>query len=165
VSQAAEAAGDSRLASDALSASPPLSPLDDDVLIQLVDVHKAFGSRQVLAGVNLTVRRGEAVGIIGPSGTGKSTILRIMAGLVAPDAGTVFIRGRPRVGLVGDASEAEEGLRVGMVFQSAALFDSLTVGENVGFTLYEHSALGDAAIQALVAQSLEKVGLAGVEGR
>ena len=77
--------------------------------------------------------------------------------------GTVYIRGKPRVGLVGD--EVEERLRVGMVFQSGAMFDSLTVGENVGFTLYEHSDLPEETIRQLVANSLEKVGLSGVEDR
>ena len=75
----------------------------------------------------------------------------------------MYIRGRARAGLVGD--EAEERLRVGMVFQSAAMFDSLTVGENVGFTLYEHSKLPEATIRRLVAESLEKVGMSGVEER
>ncbi len=81
----------------------------------------------------------------------------------AAPQGTVYIRGRARTGLVGD--EVEERLRVGMVFQSAAMFDSLTVGENVGFTLYEHSTLPEAAIKRLVAESLEKVGMSGVEER
>ena len=75
----------------------------------------------------------------------------------------MYIRGRARHGLVGD--ETEERLRVGMVFQSAAMFDSLTVGENVGFTLYEHSKLPEATIKRLVAESLLKVGLSGVEER
>ena len=77
--------------------------------------------------------------------------------------GEVYIRGRRRVGLIGD--ETEERLRVGMVFQSAALFDSLTVAQNVGFTLYEHSKLPDDVIRAIVARSLEKVGLSGAEER
>jgi ABC-type transporter Mla maintaining outer membrane lipid asymmetry ATPase subunit MlaF len=77
--------------------------------------------------------------------------------------GHVFIRGRRRKGLIGD--ETKERLRIGMVFQSAAMFDSLTVVENVGFTLYEHSKLPDARIRELVTESLTRVGLSGVEDR
>ena len=88
------------------------------------------------------------MGIIGSSGTGKSTVLRIMAGLLAPDEGEVIIRGKTREGLLSD--EKDPSLKVGMVFQSAALFDSLTVGENVGFKLYEHSDLPDDVIKGLI---------------
>ena len=102
------------------------------------NVFKSFGDKAILRGASFKIRRGEAVGIIGASGTGKSTTLRIAAGLLAPDSGEVLILGRPRSGLLSDSAE-DEHLRVGMVFQNAALFDSLTVGENVGFLLYEHS--------------------------
>ncbi len=138
---------------------------DDDVLIEFRNVHKAFGDKKILRGASFKIRRGEAVGIIGASGTGKSTTLRIAAGLLAPDSGEVLIQGKPRVGLLSDqAGGAEaEHLRLGMVFQNAALFDSLTVGENVGFLLYEHSDLPEPKIKELVADSLAKVGLPGVE--
>jgi ABC-type transporter Mla maintaining outer membrane lipid asymmetry ATPase subunit MlaF len=96
-------------------------------------------------------------------GTGKSTTLRIAAGLLAPDSGEVLIMGQRRTGLLSDQAE-EEPLRIGMVFQNAALFDSLTVGENVGFLLLEHSNLDEGRIRALVAESLARVGLPGVEG-
>ncbi|GMP67962.1 hypothetical protein CsSME_00027749 [Camellia sinensis var. sinensis] len=106
---------------------------ESDVLIECKDVYKSFGEKHILKGVSFKIRHGEAVGIIGPSGTGKSTILKIMAGLLTPDKGEVFIRGRRRHGLISD--DEISGLRIGMVFQSAALFDSLTVRENVGFLL------------------------------
>ncbi|KAG0461873.1 hypothetical protein HPP92_020349 [Vanilla planifolia] len=134
-----------------------------DVLIECRDVHKSFGEKQVLRGVSFKIRHGEAVGIIGPSGTGKSTILKIMAGLLAPDKGEVLICGRKRCGLVDDDGIA--GLRIGLVFQSAALFDSLTVRENVGFQLYENSRMQRDKIAELVTENLAAVGLKGVEDR
>uniref|UniRef100_A0A0D6QVM5 ABC transporter domain-containing protein n=1 Tax=Araucaria cunninghamii TaxID=56994 RepID=A0A0D6QVM5_ARACU len=136
---------------------------DSDCLIECRNVHKSFGEKHILRGVSFKIRYGEAVGIIGPSGTGKSTILKIMAGLLAPDKGEVYICGKKRHGLISD--EDIEGLRIGLVFQSAALFDSLTVRENVGFVLYEHSKLPHERIAQLVTESLEAVGLKEVEDR
>ncbi|CAL8470343.1 g9885 [Coccomyxa elongata] len=97
------------------------------------------------------------------SGTGKSTTLRLMAGLLAPDQGEVQILGQTRKGLLADDPELAERLKVGMVFQNGALFDSLTVGENVGFMLYEHTSLPHERVQEIVAESLAAVGLSGVE--
>ncbi|KAG8390760.1 hypothetical protein BUALT_Bualt01G0117000 [Buddleja alternifolia] len=136
---------------------------ESDVLIECRDIYKSFGEKHILRGVSFKIRHGEAVGIIGPSGTGKSTILKIMAGLLAPDKGEVLIRGRRRHGLISD--EEISGLRIGLVFQSAALFDSLTVRENVGFLLYENSTMPEDQIAELVTETLAAVGLKGVEDR
>ncbi|XP_044470711.1 protein TRIGALACTOSYLDIACYLGLYCEROL 3, chloroplastic-like isoform X2 [Mangifera indica] len=133
-------------------------PEDDrNVLIECRNVFKSFGEKHILRGVSFKIRHGEAVGIIGPSGTGKSTILKVMAGLLAPDKGEVYIRGRKRAGLIGD--EELSCLRIGLVFQSAALFDSLTVRENVGFLLYENSRMPEDQISELVKENLAAVGL------
>jgi phospholipid/cholesterol/gamma-HCH transport system ATP-binding protein len=125
-------------------------------LIELKGISKSFGQSQILDRVDLRIDRGEALAIIGPSGTGKSTILRIIAGLLAPDAGEVFVQGQRRVGWVDDVVDP---IGIGMVFQQAALFDSLTVEENVGFLLYQHSKLPRRRIRELVEEKLEMVGL------
>lgn len=135
---------------------------DDDILIEFKDVHKSFGTKHILRGASFKIRRGEAVGIIGSSGTGKSTTLRLAAGLLQPDKGEVLIKGEPRQGLLSD-DDTSNKLKVGLVFQSGALFDSLTVKENVGFMLYEHTDLPSDVIERAVARSLKKVGLRGVE--
>jgi phospholipid/cholesterol/gamma-HCH transport system ATP-binding protein len=131
-------------------------------LIELKGVSKAFGDFVVLDQVDLKIYSGERLGIIGPSGTGKSTILRVMSGLLAPDAGEVYVQGQRRVGLIEDAPDP---IGIGMVFQQAALFDSLTVDENVGFLLYQHSRLPRRKVRELVHHCLELVGLGGIGDR
>jgi phospholipid/cholesterol/gamma-HCH transport system ATP-binding protein len=131
-------------------------------LIELKGISKSFGQSPILDEVDLKIYRGEALAIIGPSGTGKSTILRIIAGLLAPDAGEVFVQGQRRVGWVDDVVDP---IGIGMVFQQAALFDSLSVEENVGFLLYQHSKLPRRQIRELVEQKLEMVGLPGIGER
>lgn len=131
-------------------------------LIEIKGVSKSFGSNVVLDEVDLTIYPGEALAIIGPSGTGKSTILRIIAGLLAPDAGEVYVQGQRRQGLIEDAPDP---IAIGMVFQQAALFDSLTIEENVGFLLYQHSKLSRSRIREIVNHRLEMVGLAGIGDR
>ncbi|MFK8184826.1 MAG: ABC transporter ATP-binding protein [Phormidesmis sp.] len=135
----------------------------DVPLVELRGISKQFGNNPVLKSVDFTLNPGEAVAVIGPSGTGKSTILRIVAGLLAPDAGDVWISGQKREGLIEDSSD--DSLGVGMVFQQAALFDSLTVAENVGFLLYQHSHLSSREINRLVRDALATVGLPDISNR
>jgi phospholipid/cholesterol/gamma-HCH transport system ATP-binding protein len=128
-------------------------------LIELKGVSKSFGKNKVLDHVDLTINRGEALGIIGPSGTGKSTILRVIAGLLHPDEGEIYVQGVKREGLIEDHADP---VGIGMVFQQAALFDSLTVDENIGFSLYQNSKLDRGRIRDLVNEKLEMVGLPGI---
>lgn len=125
-------------------------------LIELRNVSKSFGKNKVLDQANLKINQEDALAIIGPSGTGKSTILRIIAGLEAPDEGEIFINGQKREGLIEDAPSP---IKIGMVFQQSALFDSLTVEENVGFLLSQHSRLKEDEIRKLVEENLKMVGL------
>ncbi|KAL0918443.1 hypothetical protein M5K25_010452 [Dendrobium thyrsiflorum] len=155
--------GDGLASLESNSSNVGENSLETNILIECRDVHKSFGEKQILRGLSFKIRHGEAVGIIGPSGTGKSTVLKIMAGLLAPDRGEVLICGKKRHGLVDDEEIA--GLRIGLVFQSAALFDSLTVRENVGFQLYENARMPQDKIAELVKENLAAVGLKGVEDR
>lgn len=128
-------------------------------LIEIKGICKAFGNKVILDNVDLNIYPGEALVVIGPSGAGKSTILRIIAGLLAPDAGDIYIKGQHRRGLIEDK---QDPLGISMVFQQSALFDSLTVGENVGFFLYQNSKLPERQIRQLVEEKLEMVGLSGI---
>ncbi|AFY37143.1 Polyamine-transporting ATPase [[Leptolyngbya] sp. PCC 7376] len=131
-------------------------------LIELRGISKSFGSAVIVDNIDLTIYRGEALVIIGPSGTGKSTILRIIAGLLEADEGEVYVKGQKRIGLIEDGNDP---IGISMVFQQAALFDSLTVAENVGFLLYQHSKLSRRRIRGLVEERLDMVGLSGVGDR
>lgn len=131
-------------------------------LIELRGVCKSFGDKVILDRIDLTVYKGEALVVIGPSGTGKSTVLRAIAGLLPIDDGEIYVKGKRRLGLIEDE---EDSLRVALVFQQAALFDSLSVEENVGFLLYQHSKLPCEEIQKLVAEKLDMVGLRGIGDR
>jgi phospholipid/cholesterol/gamma-HCH transport system ATP-binding protein len=135
---------------------------EKEPLIELKGVCKSFGKNIILDHVDLTIYKDDALVIIGPSGTGKSTILRIIAGLLPMDAGEIYIKGKKRTGLIEDG---DDPIGISMVFQQAALFDSLTVRENVGFYLYQHSRLSEAKIRTLVEEKLEMVGLGGTGDR
>ncbi|AIE75453.1 MULTISPECIES: ABC transporter ATP-binding protein [unclassified Synechocystis] len=131
-------------------------------IIEFRGVSQRFGSKVILDNVDLKIYPGEAVGVIGPSGTGKSTILRIVSGLLTPNSGEVIVHGHRRQRSI---EEGEKALGVGLVFQQSALFDSLTVAENIGFTLYRDSGLRPREIRAIVEDNLELVGLPGIGDR
>lgn len=130
--------------------------------VELCGVWKVFDGHEVLRGVDLDVRPGESLTIIGGSGTGKSVLLRLIIGLLKPEAGRILLDGQDIVPLP-ERELLRIRRKVGMVFQGSALFDSLSVGENVAFALREHTTLGEAAIAARVREVLDLVGLEGVE--
>jgi phospholipid/cholesterol/gamma-HCH transport system ATP-binding protein len=110
---------------------------DNAPVVAVEDLHKSFGSQKVLKGINLTVRRGETLAVLGRSGTGKSVLLRIVIGLEKPDSGSVRIQGQDIAGLALDQLSAIRK-KMGFLFQHAALYDSLTVEQNVAFPLQHH---------------------------
>jgi phospholipid/cholesterol/gamma-HCH transport system ATP-binding protein len=131
-------------------------------IIQTEGLTKRFGQHTVLDGVSLSVERGESLVIIGQSGTGKSVFLRHLIRLMEPDKGRVVFDGVDLAGLSRDELKAVRE-RIGMVFQSAALLDSLTVGENVALGLKETRRMADSEIGPIVAESLSLIGLEGAE--
>lgn len=133
-------------------------------IIQLVDLYKSFGDNRVLQGVNLEIERGETMVIIGGSGTGKSVILKHIIGLMKPDRGRVIVDGKD-LSTLKERSVDELRKKFGMLFQYAALFDSLTVWENVGFALRQQTHLSDEEIKRRATEKLSTVGLRGVEDR
>jgi phospholipid/cholesterol/gamma-HCH transport system ATP-binding protein len=131
-------------------------------MIKVKGVYKAFGSNTVLKGVNLSIKKGETFLIIGRSGAGKTILLKNILGLIKPDAGKIIIDGRDITQL--DKKSLEKvRLEFGLVFQSSALFDFLTVGENVGFFFRHHTELDKTKIKKKVKEILYLVGLEGIE--
>jgi phospholipid/cholesterol/gamma-HCH transport system ATP-binding protein len=131
-------------------------------MIEIKDVHKNFGENQVLRGVDLTIQKGETMVVIGRSGCGKSVLLKHIIGLLKPDRGNILVDGE-------DITSSNEGQlnklrqKFGMLFQASALFDSMTVDENVGLGLREHTKMPEAEIKEKVRETLKLVGLSGIE--
>jgi len=126
------------------------------ISIRIEKLNKYFGNNHVLKDVDLDVRAGETFSIIGPSGTGKSILLRHIIGLEMADSGTILINGEP-------LEKKPRSYRSSMVFQSSALFNSLTVGENIGLWLREHRICAESRILEIISEKLAIVGLEGKE--
>lgn len=133
-----------------------------EAVISLRQLNITFGTHTVLDNIDLDVYKGETLAVLGPSGTGKSTMLRSMIGLLEPNGGQIFIQGEDVSGLDEDGWNRLR-MKMGMVFQYSALFDFLTVGENVAFGLRQHTDKSDEEIQGIVTQMLDLVGLPGTQ--
>jgi len=131
-------------------------------MIKLVNLHKSFGKQKVLDGLNLDIEEGKTTVIIGRSGGGKSVLLKHIIGLLRPEQGQILIDGTD-ITKLNDRALNEIRKKFGMLFQEAALFDSMNVGENVAFPLREHTTMKEKEIRETVADRLRSVGLTGVE--
>src|SRR5947207_5056690 len=130
----------------------------NNTAVRLKDVRKSFGEQTVLDGIDLSVARGETVTVLGRSGTGKSVMLKLLIGLQRPDGGTIEINGEEITAMPIDELNRVRK-KVGFLFQGAALYDSLTVEENVAFPLRRHSRMTDDERRDRVNQLLDKLGV------
>lgn len=131
-------------------------------MIVITELWKNFGGNQVLKGINIQINKGEVFVIIGRSGCGKSVLLKHIIGILKPDRGKVEVFGQ-EIAKLSESKLNEIRMKFGMLFQGAALFDSLTVRENVGFFLDEHTKLNNETISKIVSEKLKLVGLPGIE--
>ena len=137
---------------------------DDTPLIQFRGVRKAFGRKRIYRDLNLDVYEGESLTVIGGSGVGKSVMLKMLIGLLTPDEGKIYFHGKEISGL-GESAMSSVRQKIAMLFQGAALFDSISVGENVAYGLREHfrKTMTEDQIRARVAWALGLVGLPGIQ--
>lgn len=131
-------------------------------VIEVIDFHKSFDHKKIHSGVNFYVRKGECLGLIGGSGTGKSVLLRSLVGLEKPDRGQILIEGKDIVPMR-EAELVEIRKKVAYAFQGGALFDSMTVHDNLAYPLREHSKLSAAEIDKQIQEQLEEFGLLGTD--
>ena len=146
--------------------TPKRTPKPDNgqIAVELVGVHKSFGRLNVLEGVDLSLRHGQTTVIIGASGVGKSVVLKHIVGLLKPDRGKVLYHGRD-IGQLGRRELAQVRTNFGFLFQLGALFDSLTVAENIAFPIVEHTRTPRREIERIVAEKLRMVGLDGLQSK
>ena len=131
-------------------------------MIKVVDLYKAFGPKKVLQGANLEIQKGESMVVLGGSGTGKSVLIKCIIGILKADAGEVYVAGQEVISMK-EFQLNEMRKKFGMLFQGGALFDSLSVWENVGFGLKQHTRLPDREIKERAIEKLKLVGLFNVE--
>lgn len=131
-------------------------------MIEIIDLHKYFGKKYVLRGINLKIENGESMVVIGGSGSGKSVLIKHIIGILKPDDGTVLINGIDITKLK-ENELYEVRKKFGMLFQSSALFDSLSVWENVSFALLRQKKMDEKELKVLAIEKLRLVGLVGVE--
>ncbi|MDF2501401.1 MAG: Sulfate-transporting ATPase [Anaerosporomusa subterranea] len=131
-------------------------------MIKLVNVNMSYRGKRVLENINLEVAKGEILVVIGPSGSGKSTLLRLIIGLLKPTSGEIWVNGQ-EISPMNENELNQMRRHMGMVFQYSALFDSMSVGENVAFGLRQHTDMPEEDIQKVVRSRLRMVGLSGHE--
>ncbi len=131
-------------------------------MIEIKNLHKSFGEKEVLRGIDLFIRKGETMAVIGQSGSGKSVLIKHMIGLMKPDQGKILVDGVD-ICCLSDQEMYEIRRKFGLLFQAGALFDSLTVAENVSFGLERYRDFPRDEIRRIVTESLAKVGLRGAE--
>jgi phospholipid/cholesterol/gamma-HCH transport system ATP-binding protein len=130
----------------------------EDKAIRIVDLHKSFGMQKVLDGIDLEIEKGKITVIIGKSGGGKSVLLKHLIGLIKPDQGAIWINGI-EITKLKDKELNEIRIKFGMLFQEAALFDSMDVFDNIAFPLREHTKKAEKEIEKIVENKLKQVGL------
>jgi len=146
-----------------LATEPPAT--DGPRAIEFHDVYKSFGDNEVLKGIDLEVRQGETMVVLGSSGSGKSVLCSMLVGLLVPDRGRILVAGQDLTRFQSDKEWRSVWLKTGFLFQGSALFDSMTVGENVAFPLREHTDLPPDRIRARVAEILSWIDLEGIEDK
>jgi phospholipid/cholesterol/gamma-HCH transport system ATP-binding protein len=138
--------------------------MQDEIIIDIKDVYKSFGPKEVHMGLTLSIKKGENITVLGGSGSGKSVLLKEITGLLKPESGDVIVEGENIVPME-ETDLVGVRKKMGMLFQGAALFDSLTVDENVAYPLRENTKLPENEIRDMVAKNLELVGLPGIEDK
>lgn len=138
---------------------------EDNVVIRIEDLSKGFNGQVVLDGVSLEIYKGETVVILGASGSGKSVLMSLLVGLLEPDGGRVIVYGQDIKEFTSERQWQELRLKIGFLFQGSALYDSMTIGENISFALEHQLDLPEERIRDIVRQKLALVGLEGVEDK